>query len=458
LENRDMLPEHLPNLALAGPTASGKTAGALALAAVLGTALAAGDHQHRLGAGVPGHGHWHRQTHGAELAEVPHHLIDIRDPDQPYSAAEFAADATRLMADIQSRGKHPLLVGGTMLYLKALLHPMDDMPPAQPELRAQLEAEAYEQGWPALHAQLALVDPTTAARLSPNDSQRVGRALEVYRATGKPLSSFHTGGAAAGKPAAHAMPVISLEPTDRTWLHKRIAQRFDAMLAQGLVDEVRHLMALPHFHPDLPSMRCVGYRQAWEELDYQARKGPDAPLNIAHFRERGIVATRQLAKRQVTWLRSMPERHAIACDHPTAVAELVQAVLLRLDQAERSAAATLTCHPCPPTARSPFRTWASTTAARPCSPRSTSPCSPASLWPSWATRAWANPRCSTAWRGWTSGTKATSLTPPPMAPPPGWPIWTTPPAPCGAAPMWGLCSRPFTCCRTWTWRRTWPCR
>jgi tRNA dimethylallyltransferase len=340
----------LSPIALVGPTASGKSAVSLHLARrwpleIISIDSALVYRGMDIGTAKPT---------AAELAEVPHHLIDIRKPDQPYSAAEFAADATRLMADIQSRGKHPLLVGGTMLYLKALLHPMDDMPPAQPELRAQLEAEAYEQGWPALHAQLALVDPTTAARLSPNDSQRIGRALEVYRATGKPLSSFHTGGAAAGKPAAHAMPVISLEPTDRTWLHKRIAQRFDAMLAQGLVDEVRHLMALPHFHPDLPSMRCVGYRQVWDVLHWVASGQANGDMGAApegafdlngdvknsehsshinnalsakmvkHIRETGFAATRQLAKRQLTWLRGMPERVVEACDAP-GLAERVEA-------------------------------------------------------------------------------------------------------------------------------------
>lgn len=337
-------------IALVGPTASGKSAVSLHLARCWPLEIISVDSAlvYRgmdIGTAKPT---------AAELADVPHHLIDIRHPDQPYSAAEFAADATRLIADIQSRGKHPLLVGGTMLYLKALLHPMDDMPPAQPELRAQLEEEAAQQGWPALHAQLALVDPATAARLSPNDSQRIGRALEVFRATGKPLSSFHTGGAAAGKPTAHALPVISLEPTDRAWLHHRIAQRFDAMLAQGLIEEVRHLMALPHFHPDLPSMRCVGYRQVWEVLHWAASgpaqrdavAAPDGASDaggkvnnsehsshinqalsakmIKHIRETGIAATRQLAKRQLTWLRSMPERVVEACDAP-GLAERVEA-------------------------------------------------------------------------------------------------------------------------------------
>jgi tRNA dimethylallyltransferase len=258
---------------------------------------------------------------------VPHHLIDIRDPAQTYSAAEFAADATRLIADIQDRGKRPLLVGGTMLYLKALLQPLDDMPPAQPELRAAIEAEAEAaaQGWPALHAQLAEVDPPTAQRLSPNDSQRVGRALEVYRATGRPLSSFHAGG---DKTKGMAMPVISLEPTDRAWLHQRIAQRFEAMLAQGLVAEVQALMARPDLHPDLPSMRCVGYRQVWEafqntELEIHTYQALGAK-KIQQIRDTGIAATRQLAKRQLTWLRGMSERLVEACDAP-GLAERVEA-------------------------------------------------------------------------------------------------------------------------------------
>lgn len=300
-----------PPIALVGPTASGKSAVSLALAQrwpleIISVDSALVYRGMDIGTAKPT---------PQELAEVPHHLIDIRDPDQPYSAAEFAADATRLMADIQSRGKHPLLVGGTMLYLKALLHPMDDMPPAQPELRAQLEAEAYEHGWPALHAQLALVDPTTAARLSPNDSQRVGRALEVWRTTGRSMASFHTGGAAA----LH-MPIISLEPTDRAWLHQRIAHRFEAMLAQGLVAEVQALMTRPGLHPDLPSMRCVGYRQVWEafqntELSSHTHQAQSAKI-IQKIQDTGIAATRQLAKRQLTWLRGMPERWVEACDAP----------------------------------------------------------------------------------------------------------------------------------------------
>ena len=270
----------------------------------------------------------------AELARVPHHLIDIRDPAQAYSAAEFAADARRLVADIHARGRHVLLVGGTMLYLKALLEPMDDLPPAQPELRAVIDAQARELGWPALHAELAQVDPVTAQRLSPNDSQRIGRALEVYRATGQPLSALHTRTARAdadAPPAELPLPVISLEPTDRAWLHQRMAQRFDQMLAQGLLDEVRGLMQRPDLHADLPSMRCVGYRQAWEVLQWiQEQENTEniavSSKNIHKIRELGVAATRQLAKRQLTWLRSMPGRWVEACDQP----DLPQRVLARV--------------------------------------------------------------------------------------------------------------------------------
>ena len=324
----------LPAIALAGPTASGKTAGALALAAVLGKQ------------GTPveiisvdsalvyrGMDIGTAKPTPDELAAVPHHLIDIRDPLQAYSAAEFVQDATRLIAEIRARGALPLLVGGTMLYFKALFDGIDDMPAADPAVRAQIEAQAAEQGWPALHAELARVDPVTAARLAPADSQRIQRALEVWQVSGQPLSSFHTTKKIAGSACGiSARALFSLEPHDRAWLHGRIAQRFDAMLASGFIDEVRALRARGDLHPDLPSMRCVGYRQAWEELDFQAAKGPDAPLNLAFLRERGIAATRQLAKRQITWLRSMHERHTIACDQPHAVAQLVQAVLQRLQQ------------------------------------------------------------------------------------------------------------------------------
>ncbi|MFN9471067.1 tRNA (adenosine(37)-N6)-dimethylallyltransferase MiaA [Acidovorax sp.] len=318
-------PEHLPAIALAGPTASGKTAGALTLAAVLAPRIpveiisvdsALVYRSMDIGTAKPT---------ANELAAVPHHLIDIRDPLQAYSAAEFVQDATRLMADIRARGALPLLVGGTMLYFKALFDGIDDMPAADPAVRERLEAQAAEQGWPALHAELARVDPATAARLAPADSQRLQRALEVWHVSGKPLSSFHAAKDRAPSAAAASTALFSLEPDDRAWLHARIAQRFDAMLQAGFLDEVKALRARGDLHPDLPSMRCVGYRQAWESLD--------GSFSMDSLRERGIAATRQLAKRQITWLRSMPARQAIACDRPDATAALVHAVLARLDVA-----------------------------------------------------------------------------------------------------------------------------
>ena len=318
-----------PAIAIAGPTASGKTAGALALAAVLGQRGQAVEiisvdsalvyRGMDIGTAKPSAG---------EQAQVPHHLIDIRSPLQAYSAAEFVHDAQGLIADIRARGALPLLVGGTMLYFKALFDGIDDMPAANPTVRAKIEAQAAEQGWPALHAELARVDPATAARLAPADSQRIQRALEVWHVSGRPLSSFHTTKTiAASAIATSATAIFSLEPQDRAWLHQRIAQRFDAMLAAGFIDEVQRLRARGDLHPDLPSMRCVGYRQAWETLD--------GLHPMATLRERGIAATRQLAKRQITWLRSMAQRHVIAADAPNAIATLVQAVLAHLNGTRR---------------------------------------------------------------------------------------------------------------------------
>lgn len=312
-----------PILALAGPTASGKTAAALAIAEQIPVEIISVDSAlvYRgmdVGTAKPS---------AAERAAVSHHLIDIRDPAEPYSAAEFVRDATRLMVDIHARGKLPLLVGGTMLYFKALLDGLDDLPPASPELRAELDAEAKAQGWPAMHAELARVDPETAARLAPGDSQRIQRALEVWRVTGKPLSSFHTRGAQAQPSAlAQRITLISLEPQDRAWLHARIAERFDAMLANGLLDEVRQLRARGDLHADLPSMRSVGYRQAWGFLDGEF---PEHEL-----RERGIAATRQLAKRQITWLRAMPQRIVVHCDAPDALQQVLQHALRLAKEAQ----------------------------------------------------------------------------------------------------------------------------
>jgi len=311
-------------LAIAGPTASGKTAAALAIAREHDVEIISVDSAlvYRgmdIGTAKPS---------ADELAAVPHHLIDIRDPLQAYSAAEFVTDAQALIADITARGKLPLLVGGTMLYFKALLEGLDPMPKADPATRALIATEAAEQGWPALHAALAEVDPVTAARLHPADSQRIARALEVYRLSGQPLSSFHTTkliathvdatGARGQKDinySANEHLLISLEPQDRAWLHQRIADRFDAMLASGFMDEVKVLRARGDLQADLPAMRCVGYRQAWQALDGQW------PMN--ELRDKGICATRQLAKRQITWLRAMPERRVVICDAPDALAQVM---------------------------------------------------------------------------------------------------------------------------------------
>jgi tRNA dimethylallyltransferase len=232
-----------------------------------------------------------------------------------------------LMTDIRARGKLPLLVGGTMLYLKALRDGIDDLPSAQPELRAEIEAQALALGWPAMHAELAKVDAITAARLAPNDAQRISRALEVWRVSGKALSQwFAENQATRSTPAALNMPLLSLEPNDRAWLHARIAQRFELMQAHGFLAEVQALRARGDLHMDLPSVRCVGYRQAWELLDLADAKG-DTPESIwPQWHELGVAATRQLAKRQLTWLRGMTERLVIACDAPDALAQTLATV------------------------------------------------------------------------------------------------------------------------------------
>ena len=326
-------PLNLRCIALAGPTASGKTAAALAIARhyadtcpveIISVDSALVYRGMDIGTAKPS---------ACELAAVPHHLIDIRDPLNAYSAAEFVHDARRLIAQISARGHLPLLVGGTMLYFKALFDGLDDMPPADAAVRAVLALQAAEKGWPALHAELARVDPLTAARLAPNDSQRISRALEVFRVSGQPLSYFHqrnaTKNIAYNLYTASAATIISLEPADRAWLHERIARRFEAMLALGFVDEVRALRARGDLTPDLPAMRCVGYRQAWEILDAREARGLDGSLSgpeWSELRDKGIFATRQLAKRQITWLRSMPQRRVVACDDPRALEQVLDLV------------------------------------------------------------------------------------------------------------------------------------
>jgi tRNA dimethylallyltransferase len=287
---------------LMGPTASGKTAVALELAARFPVEIISVDSAQvfrgmDLGTAKPT---------AAERAAVPHHLLDILDPTESYSAAQFRTDAARLMADIAGRGRVPLLVGGTMLYFKALREGLSNLPQADAAVRAAIEAEGAERGWPAMHAELAQIDPPTAARLNANDTQRIQRALEVFRITGKPLSALQ--GARVIAPAQYRFVPVALVPADRTLLHRRIELRFEAMLAAGLVEELVFLRAKYALSPELPSMRCVGYRQCWEHLD--------GAYDRAALRDRGIYATRQLAKRQLTWLRAMKEPKVFDCLAP----------------------------------------------------------------------------------------------------------------------------------------------
>jgi tRNA dimethylallyltransferase len=273
---------------LLGPTGSGKSALALELAQLHPVEIVSVDSTQvyrglDLGSAKPT---------PAERAVVPHHLIDIRDAAEPYSAAEFVQDAGDVIDAIRARGRIPLLVGGTMLYAKALRDGLSDLPSADAAVRAALEAEARAVGWPALHARLARVDPTTAARLAPLDAQRIQRALEIYEIAGRPMSLL----LARQAPARHRLALVALAP-ERATLHRRIEQRFDAMLAQGFLDEVRALRARGDLSPDLPALRSVGYRQAWRHLE-----GHGTP---AEFRAAAIAATRRLAKRQMTWLRSL---------------------------------------------------------------------------------------------------------------------------------------------------------
>ena len=300
-----------PAIAVMGPTASGKTAFAIELARRHGGELVSVDSALvyqglDIGAAKPD---------AAERAGVPHHLLDMRQPWQPYSAAEFAVDARAAIEGILARGKLPVLAGGTGLYFRALLEGLAPMPDADPALRASLTAEAAQRGWAALHADLSRVDPAAAARIGPGDAQRIQRALEVWRLSGQPLSAWHTGRFDRARVAEAARPdefrLLSLEPQERAWLHARIAQRFEVMLAEGFVPEVERLRARGDLDPGLPSMRCVGYRQAWEALD--------GLWPADELAERGIAATRQLAKRQLTWLRGMPQREVIAADGPDPV-------------------------------------------------------------------------------------------------------------------------------------------
>ncbi|PXW24280.1 tRNA (adenosine(37)-N6)-dimethylallyltransferase MiaA [Paraburkholderia caballeronis] len=305
---------------LLGPTASGKTAAALAFAGqlraqgreveIVSVDSALVYRGMDIGTAKPS---------AAERAAVVHHLIDIVDPADAYSAADFRADALRATGEIAQRGNVPLLVGGTMLYYRALTHGLNDLPSADPAVRAALDADAARDGWPALHARLAAVDPATAARLAPNDSQRIQRALEVFVLSGQPMSALLAAPVARDDDAARYRFVpVALEPSDRGVLHARIARRFDAMLAAGFLDEVKALRARGDLNPGLPSMRCVGYRQAWEYLD--------GATDYDTMRDKGIFATRQLCKRQLTWLRSMPERIVVDCCADDATEQAVAAL------------------------------------------------------------------------------------------------------------------------------------
>jgi len=275
---------------LAGPTASGKTAVALALAERFPMEIVSVDSAQvyrgmDIGTAKPDR---------ATRERVAHHLVDIVDPTDPYSAGRFRADALRTMQEIATRGKIPLLAGGTMLYFRALTAGLSELPPAQPAIRRDIEERARREGWPALHRELAGVDAATAARLKPTDAQRIQRALEVHRSTGRALSSFHAESGNGALPFDAL--AITLEPSDRGVLHERIAERFRAMLRAGLVPELERLRARFGLRESLPSMRSVGYRQAWETLEGRESE--------ATLEARGIAATRQLAKRQLTWLRA----------------------------------------------------------------------------------------------------------------------------------------------------------
>jgi tRNA dimethylallyltransferase len=286
-------------LALLGPTASGKSALAAALAARLPLEIVSMDSAQvyrgmDIGTAKPP---------AAERARVPHHRIDVVDPDQAYSSGRWRADAIRAALDILARKRLPLFVGGTMLYYRALVGGLDALPQADLSIRRNLDEDAARRGWPALHAELAQVDPRAAQRIAPGDAQRIQRALEVWRLTGKPLSALQ--GAAKGE-LPFRLKAFALAPRERAELHRRISARFQAMLEEGLVDEVRELRRRFRLSAGMPSMRCVGYRQVWQVLEGELEEGVLA--------ERAVAATRQLAKRQLTWLRSFPEVENVDTD------------------------------------------------------------------------------------------------------------------------------------------------
>jgi tRNA dimethylallyltransferase len=310
----DSLEDHRPPaIALMGPTASGKTALAVEWVGRFGGEIVSVDSAlvYRgmdIGTAKPD---------AETLRRAPHRLIDLREPHQPYSAAEFAADALAAMGEIAAQGRVPLLAGGTGLYFRALLDGLSTMPAAEPALRAAIEAEAAVRGWAALHGELAAADPAAARRIGPTDPQRISRALEVWRVSGRPISDWQRQAVGGRRRFPFRVLRLALAPADREVLHRRVEMRFLQMRADGFLDEVRRLRADPRLHAELPAIRAVGYRQAWEHLD--------GCVDAATFRRKAIAATRQLAKRQLTWLRGElavrwfdPEREAAAADRAVA--------------------------------------------------------------------------------------------------------------------------------------------
>jgi tRNA dimethylallyltransferase len=315
-----------PVIVIVGPTASGKSRCAMTLAEHLPVEIVSLDSAQvyrgmDIGTAKPS---------AAEQAAVPHHLIDLIEPTEHGSAARFASDARSAIASIHARGRIPLLVGGTLLYLKALREGLSNLPSADPVLRLSIEADARQAGWPAMHARLGQLDPLSAARLDPNDAQRIQRALEICLLSGEPMSTLLARARPQTPDTAHWLQ-LALIPSVRASLHERIASRFDQMLRDGLVDELRTLRARHALTPDLPSMRCVGYRQAWQYLEDQ--------IDHDQLRERGIHATRQLAKRQLTWLRSMQGLCEIDCLREDLEQAVRTIVFSRLSAAPEHAAA-----------------------------------------------------------------------------------------------------------------------
>jgi tRNA dimethylallyltransferase len=307
---------------LVGPTASGKTEVALALAERLareGRSLEIISLDSALV--YRGMDIGTAKPTPAQRAAVRHHLIDILDPSQAYSAARFSTDCTALVSEIAARGAVPLVVGGTMLYLKALRDGLHAMPAANGDVRQAIDEEAAVRGWPALHAELACVDPDTAQRLAPNDAQRIQRALEIWRSSGRTMTDWQRE-VRPDTTTVVAGPVVSLEPASRAWLHDRIQRRWDRMVEDGFVDEVLRLRRRQDLHLGLPSVRCVGYRQLWQALDAAGSTALDLTA-AAHWRPSAVAATRQLAKRQLTWLRSISDRQVVACDAPQATEQAV---------------------------------------------------------------------------------------------------------------------------------------